>query len=382
MDESASPPDQTVPLPADPSSATVRAWVIRPRDVLMVIGILLAVAAGLALLWLSRRIILWVLIAMFLAVALNPAVEFLRRRVKMPRIVSISIIYVMGLAAVVGVAWLFIPPLIDAGQGLVDDVPGYVDDLRTNEFFADLEDRYGVLTRIEEAAKEIPSSFGAGDAVGVVERIFTGVFGTVTVLVLTFFFLVYGGRIRDNLIGILPLSRRERTRTVTDRMYRSVGGYVTGNLVVSIIAGVCAYIVLRILGVPSALALAFWVALTDLIPLVGATIGAVPATIVAFFGGWPVGVATLSYFIIYQQVENHFVQPQVMRKTTSLNPLLVLLAVLLGAELLGVIGALVAIPVAGIIQIALQDWIEHRFRRRGLPGLTLEPPPPGAPPPE
>jgi predicted PurR-regulated permease PerM len=359
-----------------------RTWAIRPRDVLMVIGILLAVAVGLALLWLSRRIILWMLIAMFLAIALNPAVEFLRRRAKMPRILSISIIYFMGLAAVVGIAWLFIPPLIDAGQGLVDDVPGYVDDLRTNEFFADLEERYGVLTRVEEAAKDIPSSFGAGDAVGFVNRIFTGVFGAVTVLVLTFFFLVYGGRIRDSLVGVLPINRRERMRTVTDRMYRSVGGYVTGNLVVSIIAGICAYIALRILGVPSALALAFWVALTDLIPLVGATIGAVPATIVAFFGGWPVGVATLSYFLIYQQVENHFVQPQVMRKTTSLNPLLVLVAVLLGAELLGVIGALVAIPVAGIIHIALQDWIEYRFRRRGLPGLTMEPAPPPPPPPQ
>jgi predicted PurR-regulated permease PerM len=203
--------------------------------------------------------------------------------------------------------------------------------------------------------------------------------GTVTVLVLTFFFLVYGSRMRDQLVAILPQAQRQRYRAVTDRMYRSVGGYVTGNLVVSIIAGVCAYVALRVIDVPSSLALAFWVALTDLVPLVGATIGAIPCVIVAFFGGWPAGVATLSYFLVYQQVENHFVQPQVMRKTTTLNPLFVLVAVLLGAELLGVIGALVAIPVAGMIQILLQDWIEHRFRRRGLPGLTLEPPP-GPPP--
>jgi predicted PurR-regulated permease PerM len=280
---------------------------------------------------------------------------------------------------VAGIVWLFIPPLIDAGQELVDRVPGYVQDLRSNEFFADLEDRYELLTRVEDAVSDLPGRFGAGDAVGFLGRIFTGVVGTVTVLVLTFFFLVYGSRMRDQLVAVLPQAQRQRYRAVTDRMYRSVGGYVTGNLVVSIIAGICAYIALRVIDVPSSLALAFWVALTDLVPLVGATIGAIPCVIVAFFGGWPAGVATLSYFLVYQQAENHFVQPQVMRKTTTLNPLLVLVAVLLGAELLGVIGALVAIPVAGMIQILLQDWIEHRFRRRGLPGLTLEPPP-GPPP--
>lgn len=381
MDESAPHAERNAPGPPAPDVGRGPPRAVRPRDVLMVIGIVLAVAAGLALLWLSRRIVLWLLIAMFLAVALNPAVDFLRRRARMPRILAITAVYLLGLVAVAGIAWLFIPPLIDAGQELVDDVPGYVNDLRTNEFFADLEDRYEVLTRVEDAATDIPNSFGAGDAVGFVGRIFTGIIGTVTVLVLTFFFLVYGGRIRDQFIEMSPQRQRQRFRGVTDRMYRSIGGYVTGNLVVSIIAGLFAYIALRIIGVPSSLALAFWVALTDLIPLVGATIGAIPAVIVAFFGGWPAGVAALSYFLVYQQVENHFVQPQVMRKTTALNPLVVLVAVLLGAELMGVIGALVAIPVAGVINIALQDWIDHRFRRRGLPGLTLEPPPPAPPPP-
>jgi predicted PurR-regulated permease PerM len=379
VDERVPSPDETAAPQPQPAVESSKRRAISPRDVLVVIGIVLAVALALTLLWLSRRIILWLLIAMFLAVALNPAVEFFRRRVRMPRVLAISFVYVLGLVAVAGIAWLFIPPLIDAGQELVDRVPGYVQDLRGNEFFADLEDRYELLTRVEDAVSDLPGRFGAGDAVGFLGRIFTGVVGTVTVLVLTFFFLVYGSRMRDQLVAILPQAQRQRYRAVTDRMYRSVGGYVTGNLVVSIIAGVCAYVALRVIDVPSSLALAFWVALTDLVPLVGATIGAIPCVIVAFFGGWPAGVATLSYFLVYQQVENHFVQPQVMRKTTTLNPLLVLVAVLLGAELLGVIGALVAIPVAGMIQILLQDWIEHRFHRRGLPGLTLEPPP-GPPP--
>jgi predicted PurR-regulated permease PerM len=363
-----------------PPDAPVRPGV-RPRDVLVVIGIVLAVAAALWLLWLSRRIILWILIAMFLAVALDPAVSLMVRRLRLPRSLAVTVVYLLGLAAAAGIAWLFVPPLIDAGQELVDDIPAYVQDLRTNSFFRDLEERYSFLTRIEEAATSIPGKVGAGDAFDFVGRVFTGVVGVVTVLVLTFFFLSYGGRLRDQALSVLPVRHRERYRLVTDRMYRSVGGYVTGNLLVSVIAGVAAYIALRIMGVPSALALAFWVALTDLVPLVGATVGAIPCVVVAFFQGWPVGVAAVAYFVVYQQVENHVVQPQVMRRTTQLNALVVLIAVLLGAELLGIVGALVAIPVAGMIQILAQDWIEYRFRRRGLPGLTLERPSREGPPP-
>ncbi|MEW6583554.1 MAG: AI-2E family transporter, partial [Actinomycetota bacterium] len=348
---------------------------VRPRDVLVVVGIVLAVGASLWLLWLTRRIILWILIAMFLAMALNPAVDFLVRRLRFRKVLAITTVYVLGLAAVAGIAWLFIPPLIDAGQQLVDDVPGYVEDLKQNSFFADLQERYDLLTRIEDAATSFGSGVGAGDALGFVSRIFTGVLGAVTVLVLTFFFLIYGGRLREQVLAVLPSDVRGRYRGVADRMYRTVGGYVTGNLVVSLIAGVAGYVALTIMGVPSALALAFWVALTDLVPLVGATIGAIPCVIVAFFQGWPVGVAAIVYFLVYQQVENHLIQPQVMRRTTELNALLVLVAVLFGAQLLGVLGALVAIPVAGMIMILVQDWIEHRFRARGLPGLTLDRPP-------
>ena len=347
----------------------------------MVVGIVLAIALALWLLWATRRIVLWILIAMFLATCLAPAVNLFARHARMNRVLAISVVYFLGLLATAGIAWLFIPELIDAGQQLADDIPGYVDDLRENSFFADLEERYGVLTKAEDAATSIPEKIGAGDAVGFVGRIFTGLVGFVTVLVLTFFFLIYGSRLRDQAVALLPVAQRERYRGVTDRMYVSVGGYVRGNLVVSIIAGLAAYIALRIMGVPSALALAFWVALTDLIPLIGATIGAIPAVIVGFFQGWPVGVAALAYFLVYQQVENHFVQPQVMKRTTQLNALVILVAVLVGAELLGVVGALVAIPVAGMIQILVQDWVEYRFRRRGLPGITLEPPPPQPPAP-
>lgn len=347
---------------------------LTPRSVLMVLGIIVGVAAALVLLWLSRRIVAWLLIAAFLAVALNPAVELLERRLRLRRSLSITLVFLLALAAATGVALVFVPPLIDAGQELVDNAPGYIDELRRTPLFRSLDERYQLLERIQQGVEELPDRLGgAGAAVDVVQRLFAGLIGTLTVLVLTFFLLIYGKQLRDQGIAALPGHQRARYLDVTDRMYKAVGGYVAGNLLVSVVAGVAAYIALLVIGVPAALALAAWVALTDLLPLVGATIGAVPAVLVAFFQGWPTGVAVAAYFLVYQQVENHAVQPVVMRRTTNLNPLIVLVAVLLGAELLGVLGALIAIPVAGMIQIVVQDQIDHRLRRGGAPAVSLEP---------
>lgn len=350
-----------------------RAAGLTPRTVLMVIGLVIAVAAAIVLIWLSRRIITWLLIAAFLAVALNPAVDLLNRRLRIRRSLAITVVFILGLGAATGIALVFVPPLIDAGQQLVDDAPGYIDQLRRTEIFRDLDERYSLLERIQEGVQELPERLGgAGAAVDIVQRLFAGIIGTLTVLVLTFFLLVYGKQLRDQGIAALPEAQRARYLDVTDRMYKAVGGYVAGNLLVSVVAGVAAYIALLLIGVPAALALAAWVALTDLLPLVGATIGAIPAVVVAFFQGWPTGVAVAAYFLVYQQVENHAVQPVVMRRTTNLNPLIVLVAVLLGAELLGVLGALIAIPVAGMIQILIQDQIDHRWPR-GRQHVDLEP---------
>lgn len=347
---------------------------LTPRTVLMVIGVIVAVAAAIILLWLSRRIITWLLIAAFLAVALNPAVELLERRLRLRRSLAITVVFILGLSGATGIALVFVPPLIDAGQQLVDDAPGYIDELRRTELFRNLDERYQLLQRIQDGVEQLPDRLGgAGAAVDIVQRLFAGLIGTLTVLVLTFFLLIYGKQLRDQGIAALPEHQRTRYLDVTDRMYRAVGGYVAGNLLVSVVAGVAAYIALLLIGVPAALALAAWVALTDLLPLVGATIGAIPAVAVAFFQGWPTGLIVAGYFLVYQQVENHAVQPVVMRRTTNLNPLIVLVAVLLGAELLGVLGALIAIPVAGMIQIVVQDQIDHRFPRSGRPAVDLEP---------
>ena len=339
------------------------------------IGLVVAVAAALWLMWLSKRIITWVLIAMFLAVALNPAVDTFQRWLRLRRVLAISLTFLIGIVVTVGIGLLLVPPLIDAGQQLAHDAPGYVDRLGRTGLVRDLNDRFDVIDRLKEFVNGLPNRVGgAGAAVNAAHTLLSGLVGGITVLVLTFLFLIYGRNLRDQAVEMLPQRHRGRAENVLDRMYKSVGGYVAGNLVVSLIAGVAAYIALKILGIPAAVALAFWVGISDLVPLVGATVGAIPAVAVAFFSGWPTGVAVAAYFIVYQQVENHFVQPLVMRRTTSLNPLLVLIAVLLGAQLLGILGALIAIPVGSMIKILIQDWWAHRTPRPAQPADDADAP--------
>ena len=348
---------------------------VTPKAVLTIVGLVVAIAAALWILWLTRRILTWVIIAIFLAVALNPIVDAFQRRLRMRRVLAISVTFLLGLAVTTGVLLLFVPPLIDAGQQLTDDAPGYLDRLGRTRLVQELDQRYDVIVRLKDFVKEIPNKLGgAGAAVDVAQSLLSGLLGALTVLVLAFLFLIYGRQFRAQGIELLPADKRDRAEGLLDRMYKSVGGYVAGNLLVSIIAGVAAFIVLKILGIPAAAALAFWVGIADLVPLVGATVGAIPAIAVAFFSGWRIGLAVAVYFLVYQQIENHFVQPVVMRRTASLNPLVVLVSVLLGAQLLGILGALLAIPAASIVKILLQDW--WSFRHPAPP----EPQPPPDPP--
>jgi predicted PurR-regulated permease PerM len=186
------------------------------------------------------------------------------------------------------------------------------------------------------------------------------VVATITILFMTYFMLLEGPSWVERFFGLLPEASRPRWRRVGNEIYRTVGGYVTGNLLISLIAGVLTTVVLLILGVPYAVALGLIVAILDLIPLAGATIAAILIGIVAFIHSIPAGIIVIVFFIVYQQVENHVLQPVVYGRTVELSPLAVLISILIGAELAGIIGALGAIPVAGSIQVIVNDWLAHR----------------------
>ncbi len=335
----------------------------RPRTVLVVIGILVAVFAILQVLWIARHILAWIFIALFLALALNPAVDRVERRLKR-RGLATGIVYMAALAVIVAIGALFIPTLVNQVDDFAHKVPEYLDDLTKGRGrLGFLQEKYHLVDKARDAVREGGAAklFGlSGTAVAVAKGVVTVVVATLTIAFLTFFMLLEGPRWVDRFYSLLNPASRSRWQTVGGDIYRTVGGYVTGNLLISLIAGTLTTIVLAITRVPYAIALGLIVAILDLIPLAGATIAAILVGTVAFLHSITAGIVVVIFFVVYQQIENHLLQPVVYGRTVQLSPLAVLISVLIGAELAGVLGALAAIPVAGTLQVVFLDWLRHR----------------------
>jgi predicted PurR-regulated permease PerM len=336
----------------------------RPRTVVVVLGIILAAAVMIEIVRVARGVLIWIVIAAFLAAALNPAVVWLQEHGIPRRGLAVTVTFVGTILAIVAVAATFVPTLIDQVNAFIDAVPGYVEDLTAGE------GRLGFLERdyhITERVRDALSDGGAtkvlglsGAAIAITKGIITAVVATVTIAFLTLFMLLEGPAWIERFYSLLPEEKQPRWRAVGNDIYRTIGGYVSGNLTISLIAGVASTVVLLVLGVPYAVALGLVVAILDLVPLAGATIAAILVSTVAFLDSTTSGVVVIVFFILYQQLENHVLQPIVYGRTVQLSPLAVLIAVLIGAELAGVVGALAAIPVAGAIQVILVDWLNHR----------------------
>jgi predicted PurR-regulated permease PerM len=342
----------------------------RARTILAVLGIALAVVALLQVLWLARQVLTWVLIAVFFALALDPFVSFLMRLGIRRRGLAIGTAYLIVAGLVVLVGATFVPTLVNEVRNFVDAVPTYVEDLTKGRGrLGFLERDYHVVERVRDAVSQIQFSrvLGvSGTAVAVTRGVITAIVALITIVVLTFFMLLEGPSIVERVLGLVPEERRPRWRMVGRQIYATIGGYVVGALTIALVAGVTTAILLSVLSVSYAIALALVVAITDLIPLAGATIGAVIVSTVAFLDrGLTVGLIVVVWFIGYQQVENHVLYPLVYSRTIALSPLTILIAVLIGASLAGVLGALAAIPIAGTIQVLLTEWL--RGRREGRP---------------
>ena len=308
-----------------------------------------------------RSVVVLVFIAGFLAVALGPAVDrFSRGRV--PRAGAILLVYLLIFTAVVGVGLLVVPPIVSQVDQLAKDAPGYIDDLRSNQTFRQYDDKYALSAKLSKQAESLPSRLG--DAAGALQSVTVGVFSAgvqlITVLTLAFFLLLDGRRFVDFVVRSGGRGHEPRLRALGEDIYKSTAGYVAGALTLGTIAGVSAFIVLTILGTPFAVPLAVLMFFLDLVPLVGATIAGVLIAIVTAFTGFPTDlIAWAVFFLVYQQVENNVLQPMVYRRAVSVAPLLVIVSILVGSSLLGVLGALVAIPVAAAIQIIVRDLYAH-----------------------
>jgi predicted PurR-regulated permease PerM len=343
------------------------------RDVVRVLLVAISVVAGLYFLWLIRTVLGMLFIAVFLAVALGPAVEFFVRR-KVPRALAILLTYVALLASVFGLGLLVVPPIVTGVNDFVKNVPGYVEDLRNSKTFRRYDDKYNITPKLKEQAQKLPTHLT--DAVSGLRTVTVGIFGVivqlVTVLVMTFFLLNDGKRMLRFFIREIGPERGERMQRIAEDVYTAVGGYVAGNVFISVIAGVTAWLMMTILGIPFAVPLAVAVAFLDLIPLVGSTIAGAIVAIVAAIVGFPGKlIAWVVYVIVYQQVENNVIQPVVYRRTVQIHPLIVIVAVLIGGSLLGVLGALLAIPIAATVQIMIREWwILRKSRLVPEPGVT------------
>jgi predicted PurR-regulated permease PerM len=312
------------------------------------LGVLTALLLAKAVV-LVRDVIVLVVVSAFLAIGLNPAVEWLQRH-RMKRGFAVATVIGAVLLFFGGFVAAAVPPVARQATALQDTIPHYVDRLRTNDSFRRLDDRYHLKDKANELVAERGGQ-AAGKALSVATGVLTTTFKVLTVLVLTLYFLSAYPAIKRGAYRMIPRSRRARAGLIADEILARVGGYVLGNLATSIVAGVCAAIFFAIAGVPYPVALAMLVAILDLIPLVGATIAAVVCTAVAFFVSVPVGLASIAYFLVYQQVENYVLVPRVMKRTVDISPLATIVAALIGGSLLGVLGALLAIPVAAAIQL-------------------------------
>jgi predicted PurR-regulated permease PerM len=343
---------------------------VTSRLIAKIVLVACAVLAGLYVLYLIREVIGIVLIAIFFALAIAPAVNWLNDR-KVPRWAAILLVYLGIAGGIFGVGLLVVPPIVNGVNNLSEDLPGYVDDLRKNETFRKYDNKYDITEKLKDQADELPSKLG--DAAGTLRDVTVGVFSRLvelfSILVITFLLLMDGPKILEFLYRQMPGEREARVRSVASDISDAISGYVFGNFVISVLAGTVTYITLTILDVPFAAPLAVMFGFFDLIPLIGATLGGIIIAIVTAFVDFPTALIVWAIVLIgYQQIENNIIQPVVYGRTVQIHPLVVIVAVLIGAALLGVLGALVAIPAAAAIQSAVLDW--WRFRHRSTPQGT------------
>ena len=336
---------------------------LSPKSILVWVAVTAGAVLALMFVYLALDAITWVLVAAFFAMALNPAVGALERR-GVGRGRAAAIVFVVAFASLGLLGFLVIPPLVTATTDFVEALPDYLRDLdaergplafleqrfHLGEQLVDIYERGGIAGLLGLESPGASTARAAADTA----------LALIAVPFLTFFMLLDGRRWVDGVLDVMPPSARPRWERVFDGINRTIGGYVTGNLLISLVAGTVAAVTLMAAGVPYALPLAVIVAILDLVPLVGATVALVVCSVAALSEGVVQAVVVVVVLLVYQQIENHVLLPVVYGRTVDLSPLAVLVALLIGAEIAGVLGALAAIPVAGSISVVASELVRWR----------------------
>jgi predicted PurR-regulated permease PerM len=322
------------------------------------LGALLAFVIGLAIAD-TRQVLVLILVAGFLAVGLDPLVTWLTGK-GLRRGHAVLVVVVLVVLLLAGFIAAVAPPIASQTKALIHQGPSYVQRLDRNPTIARFDAHYHVVQKVQQRARNGFSITALGGVFGVGKAILSALASLLTVVILMIYFLANLPAIKGIVYRAVPRTRRARVGLLVDEMLARVGGYVLGNLATSLVAGGTSFLWLIAWGIPYPVALAVFVAVTDLIPLIGATIGAVIVSTVALFHGLVPGIATIVFFLVYQQFENYVLQPRVMRRTVDVAPLVTVVSALLGAALLGVLGALVAVPCAAAIQLLVTEVLYPR----------------------
>jgi predicted PurR-regulated permease PerM len=358
---------------------------ISPRTVWTVGLNVLGLLALLMLLRAASGVLSWVLVALFLALAAHPVVAWLEHR-GLRRGLAVALVFITGMGLMAALVTTFVPMMVEQVRGLVEAAPGYVSSLRHQAWMEKLDAHYGLFARLDAELRQ--RLLGAAMPVlGMVTGLLHRLAAFITIMVLAAFFLAFGRDLFDKALLWVPPGQREHTRQLASRMHRTVGRYVAGSFFISLIGGVVTTVTLFALEVPYFLPLGLAMAVLGLIPFIGASIGGVLMVGTTFASvGTRAGLISLVVFLVYQQVENHLLQPFIQRKTLRMNPLLIALAMLVGTAFAGILGALLALPVAGAVQVIAQDRLAKRQEQWRISGQVESPPavlpPPPAPEPQ
>ena len=330
--------------------------------VTLIVVLTLAVLAGARSV---ANILILVVIAMVLAVGFDPLVERLvARGLSRPAAVSILVASLIAIGVAFGL--LIVPPLVSQASHLADDIPTYAARLaQRDDAIGEVVRRNDIVPKIQDFVQHLPERAGGsfGTVIGVAGKVGSAIFSVVTIGILTIYFLLALPSMRRTATIVFPLERRRQGERVMDKSIDKIGGYVYGNLITSVLCGAATLVALLVLGVPFAVPLALWAGFADLIPLVGAYLGAAPAIIVAFFVSPITGILALVYFVVYQQFENYVLVPRVMRNAVNLSAPAVILSTLIGGSLAGFAGALLALPVAAAVKVLVTDvWLRDRVK--------------------
>ena len=340
------------------------------RTIIGSVGVVVATYVTIMLVLATARILTWVAIAGFFAIVLAPLVGIVQRRVRDRRTLATGIVVFSTLFAMIGLLTLFLLPVRTQLVAILTDLPGTVHRAAQGKGpVGNLVTRLHIENYVQENETELARAADklSGSAFDTAQTVFGIAVAFVTITLITFLLLSQSVAMSRAALGVVPRRRRASAQRVAGDAAGAVSGYMIGNLLISLIAGVAGFICLVALGVPSPVVLALWVAFADLIPLVGATLGAFVAVIAAYLHSPTAGIVALVFFIIYQQVENGVIYPWLMARKVNINPLGVLLSVLVAVELFGLIGALLAVPVSGALQVV----VKAVRRERPLEQLVL-----------